>query len=276
MVGIYCHLKKWHWCKHKFEPASGHKHVDKLTVNSPVTASKPTWMVCSKSDGDEISGLSLSLSFFLPPVGQRSSCFFFLHEHTQLQKRFLSTQPSPFSEANIEMILFLDFLSSGTDGSGRELWLADWASLAPPWLLILTGGAGGLSSHTPLSHIYTHVHLKRHKRTHTFECSPDMKQMSTPSCCYGFKRFLWKSPVSTTLRESDQPDPYRLQSVDGCRSEGNRRCEQERALNGQSDVFCLVHIFKTMRKERRPREQDTQRERKKNRERRCEGAFFHF
>lgn len=68
----------------------------------------------------------------------------------------------PFSDANIEMIFFLDFLSSGTEGSGRELWLADWGSFAPPWLLILTGGAGGLSSHTPLSHIYTQVAL--HKR----------------------------------------------------------------------------------------------------------------
>lgn len=61
----------------------------------------------------------------------------------------------------MEMILFLDFLSSGTDGSGRELWLADCESLGPPpWLLILTGGAGGLSSHTTLSHIYTGVHLQ--------------------------------------------------------------------------------------------------------------------
>lgn len=78
---------------------------------------------------------------------------------------------SPFSEANMEMILFLDFLSSGTDGSGRELWLADWESLGPPpWLLILTGGAGGLSSHTPLSHIYTHVHLHRQDETHTWQC----------------------------------------------------------------------------------------------------------
>jgi len=32
-----------------------------LTVNSPVTASKPTWMVCSKSDGREISGRSFLL-----------------------------------------------------------------------------------------------------------------------------------------------------------------------------------------------------------------------
>lgn len=32
-----------------------------LTVNSPVTASKPTWMVCSKSDGREISGRSFFL-----------------------------------------------------------------------------------------------------------------------------------------------------------------------------------------------------------------------
>lgn len=40
---------------------------EKLTVNSPVTASKPTCMVCSKSEGGEISGRSLSRSFFLPP-----------------------------------------------------------------------------------------------------------------------------------------------------------------------------------------------------------------
>lgn len=32
-----------------------------LTVNSPVTASNPTWMVCSKSEGREISGRSLFL-----------------------------------------------------------------------------------------------------------------------------------------------------------------------------------------------------------------------
>lgn len=41
-----------------------------FTVNSPVTASKPTWMVCSKSEGDEISGLSLSRSFFFPASGK--------------------------------------------------------------------------------------------------------------------------------------------------------------------------------------------------------------
>lgn len=38
-------------------------------MNSPVTASNPTWMVCSKSEGEEISGRCLSI--FLP-AGQRS------------------------------------------------------------------------------------------------------------------------------------------------------------------------------------------------------------
>lgn len=49
------------------------------------------------------------------------------------------------------------FLSSGTDGSGLELWLAESESLPEPVLkmalLIRTGGAGGLSSGSPLSHI---------------------------------------------------------------------------------------------------------------------------
>lgn len=56
----------------------------------------------------------------------------------------------------IEMIL-LRFLSSGTEGSGLELWLAESESLPEPVLkivlLILTGGAGGLSSGSPLSHM---------------------------------------------------------------------------------------------------------------------------
>lgn len=55
------------------------------------------------------------------------------------------------------MILLRGFLSSGTEGSGLELWLADSKSLPAPApkvaLLILTGGAGGLSSGSPLSHI---------------------------------------------------------------------------------------------------------------------------
>lgn len=33
------------------------------TVNSPVIASKPTWIVCSKFDGSEITGLSEIFSF---------------------------------------------------------------------------------------------------------------------------------------------------------------------------------------------------------------------
>lgn len=45
---------------------------EKLTVNSPVTASKPTCMVCSKSEGGEISGRSLSRSFFLPPEKEQN------------------------------------------------------------------------------------------------------------------------------------------------------------------------------------------------------------
>lgn len=55
------------------------------------------------------------------------------------------------------MILLRGFLSSGTEGSGLELWLAERESLPEPVLkmvlLILTGGAGGLSSGSPLSHI---------------------------------------------------------------------------------------------------------------------------
>lgn len=61
----------------------------------------------------------------------------------------------PFSvPEKIEMILFLGFFSSGTEGRGFKLWLADKGSLLPELkivLLILTGGAGGLSSSSPLS-----------------------------------------------------------------------------------------------------------------------------
>lgn len=55
------------------------------------------------------------------------------------------------------MIPFRCFLSSGTEGSGLELWLAENESLPAPVpkmvLLMRTGGAGGLSSESPLSHI---------------------------------------------------------------------------------------------------------------------------
>lgn len=65
---------------------------------------------------------------------------------------------TPFSAPEkIEMILLRGFLSSGTDGSGLELWLTESESFPEPVLkmvlLILTGGAGGLSSGSPLSHI---------------------------------------------------------------------------------------------------------------------------
>lgn len=63
------------------------------------------------------------------------------------------------------MILLRGFLSSGTEGRGLELWLADSESLPAPVLkmvlLILTGGAGGLSSGSPLSHIFTSCHRFR-------------------------------------------------------------------------------------------------------------------
>lgn len=77
-------------------------------------------MVCSKSDGEEISGLSLSRSFFLPPAGKGQRVNVLIN-HCDARLLCQTVSLSPFSEANIEMILFLDFLSSGTDGSGREL-----------------------------------------------------------------------------------------------------------------------------------------------------------
>lgn len=123
-------------------------------------------MVCSKSEGGEISGRSLSLSFFLPPERNQNLVDY---TNTQLnllcifKKAYLDVcifEPSisPFSAPEkIEMILLRGFLSSGTEGSGLELWLAESESLPEPVLkmvlLILTGGAGGLSSGSPLSHI---------------------------------------------------------------------------------------------------------------------------
>lgn len=63
------------------------------------------------------------------------------------------------------MILLRGFFSSGTEGSGFELWLADSESLPAPAprvaLLILTGGAGGLSSGSPLSHILARCYGSR-------------------------------------------------------------------------------------------------------------------
>lgn len=81
----------------------------------------------------------------------------------RFRHNFLST---PFSvPEKIEMILLRGFLSSGTEGSGFELWLADSESLPAPApkvaLLILTGGAGGLSSGSPLSHILARCYGSR-------------------------------------------------------------------------------------------------------------------
>jgi len=51
----------------------------KLTVNSPVSGSKPTWTVCSKFSGDDITGLSDSRIFvILLPVNIQH----IVHEYT--------------------------------------------------------------------------------------------------------------------------------------------------------------------------------------------------
>lgn len=81
---------------------------------------------------------------------QKSGC----GGRNSLQSNSLFSAPE-----KIEMILLRGFLSSGTEGRGFELWLAKRESLPEPVLkmvlLILTGGAGGLSSGSPLSHIST-------------------------------------------------------------------------------------------------------------------------
>jgi len=72
--------------------------------------------------------------------------------------------PIPFSAENMDMILLrgLSFFSSGTVGKGLELGLVDILSLmlVLKVLLILTGGAGGLSSSSPLSDM-TGKHTQR-------------------------------------------------------------------------------------------------------------------
>lgn len=64
---------------------------------------------------------------------------------------------TPFSAPEKMEMILLRLRSSGTEGRGFELWLAASAwSFPPPLkivLLILTGGAGGLSSRSPLSHM---------------------------------------------------------------------------------------------------------------------------
>lgn len=66
-----------------------------LTVNSPVTASNPTWIVCSKSEGREISGRSFS--FFLLARSKALTSTYFLHSfsfkkfhnHVHSKQRFI-------------------------------------------------------------------------------------------------------------------------------------------------------------------------------------------
>lgn len=83
-------------------------HESGMPVNSPVQASKPTWMVCSKFVGYEMLGLSLSLCLF-PPLWPL--CFF--------------------------------FSDSGSFGSGLMSTAITGSARVD---VNLTGGAGGLSS----------------------------------------------------------------------------------------------------------------------------------
>lgn len=55
-----------------------------LTVNSPVTASKPTWMVCSKSEGRDISGRSFSFFLFATAEEQK--------QITQIKQIFMQSK----------------------------------------------------------------------------------------------------------------------------------------------------------------------------------------
>lgn len=79
----------------------------------------------------------------------------------------------PFSPLEKMEMILLRFLSSGTDGRGLELWLAEsvWSLplLLKLVLLILTGGAGGLSSWSPLSHMTTESKWAKRKSTRETE-----------------------------------------------------------------------------------------------------------
>lgn len=146
------------------------------TVNSPVTASNPTWMVCSKSEGEEISGLSLSRSFFLPPAGkgQGSKC----GSSTVMHVRFFFT----VYVSMYVSILHISHLSQRQTWRWSCLWTSsppvqtaaaescDWLTVSP-WVLLLGcsswQGGRGACPHTLRCHTSTHTCTCAHEKIHT-------------------------------------------------------------------------------------------------------------
>lgn len=143
----------------------------KLTVNSPVTASKPTWIVCSKSEGRDISGRSFSFFLFATKRCKKYYALFgkkrkknqpFWMYNSYREGHLLLSPPGKMERRRT----FL-FFSSGAIGSGLEAWFTD--EVSRELLFILKGGAGGFSSISTLSDIFsgTHnvlLHRKRQRR----------------------------------------------------------------------------------------------------------------
>lgn len=126
-------------------------------MNSPVTASKPTWIVCSKSEGEEISGLSLSRSFFLPPVGEVKG-----------QRVLSSTAMSGLSAPTFlrgkdgdDLVLGLPFLGHGRQRArtviGRLRLLRTSSLAAHPD----RGGGGLVLTHNAVTHLHRRAPVRR-------------------------------------------------------------------------------------------------------------------
>lgn len=125
-----------------------------LTVNSPVTASKPTWMVCSKSEGRDISGRSFSFFLFAEEHQKRDQittrpCRRNVTQKAARVQRYSLLSPPGKMERRRTFLFF----SSGAIGSGLEAWFSDEESRE--LLFILKGGAGGFSSISTLSDIFS-------------------------------------------------------------------------------------------------------------------------
>ena len=125
-------------------------------MNSPVTASKPTWMVCSKSDGEEISGLSLSRSFFLPPAGksQGGQCADQPLQCTSFVSHFISLT-----------FLWGKHWDDLVSGLPLLRYRRQWPRAVIGWLWVLgssslaahpdRGGGGLVLTHSAVTHLHT-------------------------------------------------------------------------------------------------------------------------